>query len=91
MNWVIYATFTLTRLTIILGLVLLSILTVPVILCLLCMGMLLAYLRDIEPALYVEKPPVFDLENVKAIYFFVITQTISSLQRIPSIRNKSSF
>lgn len=91
MNWIIYATFTLTRLTIILGLVLLSILTVPVILFLLCLGMSLAYLRDIEPALYMEKPSVFALENVKAIYLFVITQTISSLQRIPSIRNKSTF
>lgn len=91
MNWIIYATFVLIRMTIILGFVLLSIITVPMILFLLCLGMLLAYLRDNEPALYAEKPLVISLDNLKAIYLSVISQIISSLQRIPSIRNKSTF
>ena len=91
MNWIIYATLTLIKLAIIVGLVLLSILTVPVIILMLCLGMSLGYLRDIEPTVYIEKSSFFALENIRSIYFFVITQMVSRLQQISNIRNKSSF
>ena len=102
MNWIIYATFLLCKLAIIAGLVLLSILTVPVILFILCLGMLLAYVRDVESTVYLprhvqnSKSPFFTLENAKSLYFALIAQIISYLPhvswpRISSIRNKSIF
>jgi len=98
MNWIIYVTFLLCKLVIILGLVLLSILTVPVIIFILGLGMLLAYVRDVESTVYM-KESVFSfltLENMKSLCFGLITQMTSHLAhiswplsrlRLPNIRN----
>lgn len=103
MNWIIYATFLLSKLAIIAGLVFLSMLTVPVILFILCLGMLLAYVRDVEPTVDVHKIYVskltfsfFTLGNVRSLYFALFSQIISyfphvSWPRNPRIRNKSIF
>ncbi len=103
MNWIIYATFLLSKLAIITGLIFLSILTAPVILFILCLGMLLAYVRDIEPTVEVHKIYVskltfsfFTLENVRSLYFALISQINTYFPHVPwlsnpRIRNKSIF
>ncbi len=52
MNWIIYAILSVIKLFIISVLVLISVVLMPVILLLFSLGIVLSYLRDVEPKIY---------------------------------------
>ncbi|QMU61321.1 MAG: hypothetical protein GKR92_06285 [Gammaproteobacteria bacterium] len=96
MNWIIYVTLAATKLTIVGGLVLLSVLALPIILLLLSLGVLLGYLRDVEPNIYTNKFSstkfkMLELTNIKAIWFYTYPQIIARFQHFLIAKNKTSY
>lgn len=96
MNWTFYAALGVIKLSLVGGLILLSVLALPIILLLLLLGASLSYLRDVEPKLYAYKFPStklanLDLTNIKAIGFDCYSQISIRFQRILMARNKTSY
>lgn len=95
MNWTFYVALGVIKLSIVGGLILLSVLALPIVLLLLLLGASLGYLRDVEPKIYTYKFPStkltnLDLTNIKAIGFYCYSQIIIRFQHILLARNKTS-
>jgi len=95
MNWTFYVTLGVIKLSLVGGLILLSVLALPIILLFLLLGALLGYLRDVEPKLYTNKFPStklenLDLTNIKAIWLSFYSQIIIRFQHILMAKNKTS-
>jgi hypothetical protein len=85
MNWIIYLSFSIAKLLIISSLALLAFFVLPIIFMIFSFGLLLSYLRDIEPNFYGDNALSNPLEgltlnNLKSLWFIIFPQIVSRLQ-----------
>ncbi len=96
MKWIIYTILSLAKLIIICGLVLLSVLVLPIIALLLALGISLSYMRDNESKFYDYKLPSLKLNGPTLTYFKLYAlllppRLITRVQHIRILRNKSIY
>jgi len=92
MNWIIYVSLSVIKLLIVSGLVLLSLLALPVILIMFVLGMSLSYLRDIEPNLYSNEQrsiTYVSLTHLKSIWMLTSTHVVAWIHHTIIARDKT--
>ena len=92
MNWILYSIISLAKIITVCGLVLLSIIAVPLIASIFLLGMSLAYLRDNEPENISDtKQFTFSFPQWNVNLFYICSSGLVRVQHALVKRNKSNF
>ncbi len=91
MKWISYSMINIAKIFTISGLFLLSALALPILAFMFVLGMLLGFLREIEPRFLSNKQLSLSFPNIKYDYFLLLPTKIARIQHAWIQRGKSSF
>lgn len=91
MNWIIHSLINVAKLFTISGLIILSALVVPILALIFVLGMLLGFLRDIEPRFLSNKQLTLSFSKIKYDYFLLLPTKLARIQHAWIQRDRYRF
>lgn len=95
MSWIIYVLLSVIKLLIVVSLLLISVLLLPIIVLLFSLGLVLSYLRDIEPIIYNRQSSLIALDSLSLMKIknvgLVICLHVLRKQKMAYTKDKTIF